>query len=370
MWDDPREPTPVRQLLRAGRVEREHYDVESGLARHLANLQAGAPLPGWAVQATAPRALANTLMTWILPPVLSALALGGWTYFRHSTATPVLTSSAVAVAAESAAGPAAEPAALAVPTDTAVVRVANHAAHVRDLEAGAQRGPVVESRRATALSRAQSLRAEREAKRDARARRALRASGQGRSSATLQAKTGPYEDALALESSGGGVVSAASPTGADSSGTSITTDSTATRAREPEAVAARPASEPEAQRAPEESVRQEPGGPSTAPRAPQPVAQVESDSRLEREMQMLAVAQRVLADDPERTLRLARQGEREFPRSMFSAERKQLALLALVQLGRLQEARRSAAPFLRAYPSAPWTPRLREALATGKIPAP
>jgi hypothetical protein len=78
----------------------------------------------------------------------------------------------------------------------------------------------------------------------------------------------------------------------------------------------------------------------------------------------------VLADDPDRSLRMARQGEREFPGSMFSAERKQIALLALVQLGRIEEARRQGVPFLRAYPNAPWSARLREALATGHVPEP
>jgi hypothetical protein len=94
------------------------------------------------------------------------------------------------------------------------------------------------------------------------------------------------------------------------------------------------------------------------------------DARLEREMQMLAVAQRVLPTDPVRALRLARQGDREFAGSMFSAERKQIGLLALVQLGHLDEARRLGAPFLVAYPNAPWSERLRRALATGRIPAP
>jgi hypothetical protein len=85
-------------------------------------------------------------------------------------------------------------------------------------------------------------------------------------------------------------------------------------------------------------------------------------------MQMLAVAQRILNSDPARALRLTRQGEQEFGKSMFSAERKQVSLLALVQLGRLDEARRLGVPFLRAYPKAPWSARLREALATGRLP--
>jgi hypothetical protein len=86
-------------------------------------------------------------------------------------------------------------------------------------------------------------------------------------------------------------------------------------------------------------------------------------------MQMLAVAQRILASDPARALRLTRQGEHEFPGTMFSAERRQLGLLALVQLGRVAEARQKGAAFVRAYPNAPWTARLREALSTGRVPA-
>jgi hypothetical protein len=84
-------------------------------------------------------------------------------------------------------------------------------------------------------------------------------------------------------------------------------------------------------------------------------------------MQMLAVTQRVLASDPQRALRLAQQGEREFPGTMFSAERRQLGLLALVKLGRLDEARRAGHPFLARYPKAPWSERLRRALVTGQV---
>jgi hypothetical protein len=103
---------------------------------------------------------------------------------------------------------------------------------------------------------------------------------------------------------------------------------------------------------------------SSASAKPAPVV---DESRLEREMQMLAVTQRVLATDPGRALRLADQGEREFAGSMFSAERRQLGLLALVKLGRLDEARRAGRPFLARYPKAPWSERLRRALATGVV---
>ena len=96
-------------------------------------------------------------------------------------------------------------------------------------------------------------------------------------------------------------------------------------------------------------------------------APVVDDSRLEREMGMLAVAQRVLQDNPARTLSLARQGEAEFAGSMFTQERQQLVLLALVKLGRLDEAKRLARPYLAHYPNGPFSDRVRRALSTGRV---
>jgi hypothetical protein len=97
--------------------------------------------------------------------------------------------------------------------------------------------------------------------------------------------------------------------------------------------------------------------------APAPVV---DDARLEREMGMLAVAQRVLKTDPERALRLARQGEQEFAGSMFTQERQQVLLLALIELGRIDEAKRLALPYLKRYPNGPFSDRLRSALAAAK----
>jgi hypothetical protein len=104
--------------------------------------------------------------------------------------------------------------------------------------------------------------------------------------------------------------------------------------------------------------------------APQPRAAAEQphdDGKLEREMAMLSMAQRVLDTDPKRALSLARQGEAEFAGSMFTQERQQLLLLALVKLGELDEARRLAKPFLQRYPTGPFSERVRHALATGQV---
>ena len=99
---------------------------------------------------------------------------------------------------------------------------------------------------------------------------------------------------------------------------------------------------------------------------PAPVAKLD-DARLEREMGMLAVAQRVLSADPTRALSLVRQSAREFGDSMFAPERGQLELLALVKLGRLDEAKRLARPYLARYPNGPFSDRVRRALASARV---
>jgi hypothetical protein len=84
-------------------------------------------------------------------------------------------------------------------------------------------------------------------------------------------------------------------------------------------------------------------------------------------MQMLAAASRLLDSNPERTLALVRAGEKEFPNSMFMEERGHLRILALIKLGRTDEARRRAWPYLRRYPKGPFAERVRRALASGKV---
>jgi hypothetical protein len=106
----------------------------------------------------------------------------------------------------------------------------------------------------------------------------------------------------------------------------------------------------------------------TAAAQPQdkPVARLD-DARLEREMGMLAVAQRVMHENPLRTLSLVRQSAREFGDTMFAPERGQLELLALVKLGKLDEAKRLARPYLARYPNGPFSDRVRRALASGRV---
>jgi hypothetical protein len=87
------------------------------------------------------------------------------------------------------------------------------------------------------------------------------------------------------------------------------------------------------------------------------------ENPFERETRMLAAANRLLESDPERSLELAKKGEREFPGSMFTEERRHVLILALIKLSRLDEARRLAGPYLLDYPKSPFAQRVRHALA-------
>lgn len=341
MWEDPDESPAVRQLLRAGRSANSEYDVASGLARHLANIQAGAPVPAWAA---APQSTGSSLLAWLLPPIIGASVIGTWLWIRPAEpAQPTLTPTAAAVLPSDPQPSAAKllpPLPLApasAPRQPASVSAQAEPAPVARYSASARAVSPAANKHA-ALSSRSARRAQQRDSSDAEPReREVRSSANSESAAPIEFSSTPF------------VVPAVSNVAANSSSESRT------RSQEP---AAREA---------EQEVRSNPKEQAQAELAP-PKHPAPTDIKLEREMQMLAVAQRVLVDDPTRALKLARQGEQEFRGSMFSAERKQVSLLALVQLGRLDEARRLGRPFLRAYPNAPWSARLREALATGQLP--
>lgn len=363
MWDNPDESPLVRQLLRAGRVDQVDYDLDAGLARHLANLQAGTQLPPWAVaQSTVQKTWSPALLAWLLPPMISAAFVGAWLYLRPAEpvppvivpqpATSVAANTALSVAPSLAPAPAQSPRTLAVQPASAIANPAPEALaqqEVRDDDPDAQLKPRVGT-----------------------PARIL-----GRHVVVAHRSHGPHEReaerASSLEGLGsvaahGGGTSSSSSAAPSSAANSISTTAPAESHGEPASTpAATPAAQPHEQPPVVPSARIENDRRDPEPQAVRTPGV--SDSRLEREMQMLAVAQRVLTTDPERSLRLTRQGEKEFRGSMFSAERTQVSLLALVQLGRLDEARRLGIPFLKAYPNAPWSARLSQALSTGRVPS-
>jgi hypothetical protein len=352
MWEDPQESSALRQLLRAGRVENSDYDVEAGLARHLAQLQAGAQLPAWAVQTTLQKSASWSLLAWVVPPVISAGVVGAWLALQPAAPAPPSLGNLVAAPNKAPAAALIE----AAPVDVEAVPAHVEAEQPRTSEAKEPKR-VIEEREVV-----------REPEVVARnARPAARSGGARRLRSTR------YDDAPSNPSAYAAVAQTRDGSGAGA-GSGVASaksanEEAATKAVVPVSPAAQ---ELEPAPAPVEEANAKPAERRAKDAKEETSAKEDevSGARLEREMRMLAVAQRVLTEDPARSLRLCRQGESEFRGSMFSAERKQVALLALVQLGKVEQARREGIPFLRAYPNAPWSARLREALSTGKLPNP
>jgi hypothetical protein len=355
MWEDPHESSALRQLLRAGHVENSDYDVERGLARHLAQLQGGAPMPAWAVQSTLQKSASWSVLAWLLPPLISAGVVGAWLALRPADPTP-----ASLVALTSKPSAAAAPSSVTLPTKLAAASAATQPAN----NIAAADVKLVERDAHDDVDRDQHNLVARNARPATRATSSRRARG---SRADDGATTYGAAAQANRDGSGSGA-GVASGTNAAASTKSAADDAVSNKAAAKAAVSPS-AQEPVAAPA-EEAKAQKPQAERRAKEEESAKLDEVTGARLEREMRMLAVAQRVLTEDPARSLRLCRQGESEFRGSMFSAERKQVALLALVQLGNVEQARREGIPFLRAFPNAPWSARLREALSTGKLPNP
>jgi hypothetical protein len=357
MWDDPAESSALRQMLRAGRTVMNDYDVERGLARHLANLHASAASPTWATSLAAVRGASTPLLTWLVVPLVAASAfVGVWLVARQEQPLdPQVRQEVRAPAADNgpSGGAAQQPASVtpkALPLQAAKAD-ANHGLAV-------ERSRTALGAKPSAHTQAQSAHHARNTESARSATRALETAPTTPNGAAPSLETGQPTGAYAALDTSARAATDSDPRASSNNDVRQASrhDSNADALRPQAAVAATAADDAADTHAKDSA-------------ANAPVAVQNDDARLEREMQMLAVAQRVLTTDPARALRLAHQGDHEFPGSMFSAERKQVGLLALVQLGRLDEARRLGKPFLAAYPNAPWSERLRRALATGRIPA-
>lgn len=340
MWDDPNESAFVRELLRSGRQNPVAYDVERGLAEHLARIATGAAAPPWAEAGAVAKTAMPAWVGYVVLPLAAAGIAGLAWVFTGQPATPKASEPPSAAAVATVGAPALE-----LERQREHARVENPASATGSApSAAAPSGDRVArvTTPTTATQSEPSSRGVRAARAHGRAGRAL---GTGSDSVTSSAP------ASAAASGQGSSANTASAGGVDS-----TAATGALAAPQPEAAERR---EPDEQAAPRPA--------RDAAQAKAESAPLVDESRLEREMQMLAVTQRVLASNPARALRLSQQGEREFPNTMFSAERRQLGLLALVKLGRLDEARRVGQPFLEKYPNAPWSERLRRALASGVV---
>lgn len=340
MWDDPSEAQSVRELLEAGRgLSATDYDVDKGLADHLAHVAAGTPAPEWAKEiieggsgggATAGATSSAALAAWIAVPIVAAGVVAG-----------------VLVANQGPDAPATEPANVAqtheaAPNVVAPVEVPT-AVELPMLEiASPERG------RARALK---------PAKRHAEDVRGTRQPASAVGAKALAPKGGVDELMARPVSSGptGSTGGATGPTGAQQSAGAATGGGSYARPDD--------AQYADAEQAPAEDLHAKWARGVNAGHDPAADA---NDARLEREMRMLKVAQAALGNNPTRALQLARRGEREYGASMFQAERQHVVILALVKLGNLAEARKLAKPYLAKYPRGPFSARVREALVTAR----
>jgi len=346
MWDDPSEAESVRELLEAGRgLSAGDYDFDKGLSDHMAHVAAGTPAPEWAKEiieggagntgtgATAAGATSSAVIAaWIAVPIIAAgVAAGVWVAGDRAPAPAPQQAPVASVEAVEAPGPLGQPGAemQAVPSAAVEVDFAPPAPEVGADELAGVKAPVGEPR--------------------AR-KRAARVSGASGAKA-LAPKTGvdgfvsrSAPKRAAVRPSGGAVEQRDQPV-------------QQAYARGDEAA------QDDAQAAPAEDLHAKWARGVNADRD---VGADANDARLEREMRMLKVAQAALAQNPKRALQLARRGEREYGASMFQAERQHVVILALVQLGRMGEARKLAKPYLAKYPNGPFSARVRKALAAAR----
>jgi hypothetical protein len=111
--------------------------------------------------------------------------------------------------------------------------------------------------------------------------------------------------------------------------------------------------------APDQSVA-EPVASSTLENKPAAKATAASDDTLQREIKLLAEARRLVSVSPLRSLALARARD---PRTgILSEEWDQVNLLALIKLGRTEEAKEGVKRFRNRYPNSGFNERLRKEL--------
>jgi hypothetical protein len=347
--DDPAQPEFLRELVRAGRdadarTDDLGYDFEAGFEKHMALIASGAPMPPWAEGMKAAPSSASTgvgtgaagaggaaagtsLVGWLAGAAVGVAVVSATWWLTQSgapapkpgrdTSAPVVTSPAPS-AAPAPSRTAAAPQAAASPLDAPAP--SNGSVSSSKGERAGVRGARADRRASTMASNKV---------------RVTETQAEGAVTPALQpAKPG---DAFA-----GARRTGAQPAAQDDRAASTASSASASAAN---------------------AVREDVVAPQPRAAAEQP----HDDGKLEREMAMLSMAQRVLDTDPKRALSLARQGEAEFAGSMFTQERQQLLLLALVKLGELDEARRLAKPFLQRYPTGPFSERVRHALATGQV---
>lgn len=320
MVDDLDQTDEVRSLLRAG-IDDDvaGFDFERGLSAHIAAVAALPPaVPNVPPPAVAAAGISGkALIAWIGVPVASASVIAAL-WFGGSAETPSTTSpaasnslNAIAKTVPIVAAPSAEP--TTTPSAPEVV------------------APTQPSSATNTVTRGPSVRAQRNA------------------AVTRDVK--PATQAPAT------VARAESAVAADNA----VADSTET-----EATVATPTLEAEPTAAEREAMARVAAQQAEQERAAREEARRVAEERLKREMAQLMQAKQALTGNPARALSLAQAGEQEFRNSLFSEERQHVLLLALIKLGRVDEAERRAQPFLSAHPDSPFARSIRNALQAAK----
>jgi hypothetical protein len=315
-------------LLEAGRTQPVlNYDVELGLARHHHWLRSEAPVPDWASASAGTAAksfmpvLAKTLVSTVLIGAVGVAAwqLGGRSQPSAASVQPASPSAAVT--------PPVAPSVREVPASDAWMAHTPIPVPDHGVASEANEPPVRRTARADAAEK-RSARVQRDRARKewttARAARAALARGRTASRAdTTPARAEPAEPTTAQ------------PSEAVSAGRATRSEVAAVPERKPSTAANRARPEP-------------------APQAQRP------DDLIE--MQQVAAAEQLLERSPERALALVRQGDQRFASGYFQQERAYIAIMALIRLGRVEEARTRAASFAQNFPALPYGARIRSAL--------
>ena len=89
-------------------------------------------------------------------------------------------------------------------------------------------------------------------------------------------------------------------------------------------------------------------------------------SEADEELALLGEAQRALPNDPALALALVREHERRYPDGVLAQEREAVAVSALWQIGRRDEARRRAERFAEEHPRSTYVGRMRRILGTAQ----
>lgn len=301
-------------LLDAGRGQPVlHYDVEVGLARHHHWLRSEAPLPEWASSsvATAGKSLAAVVIKTIVSAVLmGALAVAAW----HARGGPQRSAADVK---PSLPGPESTPA-VAPSMATTPIPISD-----RDLPVDQ---PIVSRGRFAAAPARRTVRADVPDKRSTHLQRAHKEPASARAANSAAVATAEVVDATPA-----GVEPPAPVTARPIEGQSEGVERAPQR--EVAAARARPEAEPQAQ-------------------APDDLA----------EMQQVATAEQLLERSPQRALALVRQGDQRFAGGYFQQERAYIAIMALIRLDRIEEARARAASFAKRFSALPYGARIRSAL--------